>query len=89
MWPSVHTENSSHSQRAEACSDTPDLQTAELQSHPVADFTRMVLHVVTTHLSKTKYLNIIVAHTRSVGDANDIHVGPNMYNKCWYWRDLI
>lgn len=40
----------SHSQRGKECSDSPDLQTAKLQCHPVTDFTGMILHVITTHL---------------------------------------
>lgn len=32
--------------------DSPDLQTAELQCHPITDFTGLILHVITTHLSR-------------------------------------
>lgn len=33
-------------------SDSPDLQTAELQRHPITDPTGMILHVITAHLSQ-------------------------------------
>lgn len=29
---------------------SPDLQTAQLQRHPITHFTGMILHIVTTHL---------------------------------------
>ena len=41
----------SGSQRAEGRRDSPDLQTTELQSHPITDLTGVILHVVTPHLS--------------------------------------
>lgn len=36
--------------------DSPDLQTAQLQSHPIADLTRVKLHVIAANLSGSKAL---------------------------------
>lgn len=42
----------------EECDDSPDLQTAQLQSHSVADLTGMILHVIITHLLWNRHREI-------------------------------